>query len=91
MRTESPPKEKVQRNKKEYSRFSDHIGLIPLVLVSPSDSLLIAGGSEERRKFMDMVISQYDRGYLDALIRYNKGCQPAQHSVEVGRLNRMKS
>lgn len=65
-------KKKFKRNKKEYSRFSDHIGLIPLVLVSPSDSLLIAGGSEERRKFMDMVISQYDRGYLDALIRYNK-------------------
>ena len=63
---------KFKRNKKEYSRFSDHIGLIPLVLVSPSDSLLIAGGSEERRKFMDMVISQYDRGYLDTLIRYNK-------------------
>lgn len=52
--------------------MSDHIGFIPLVLVSPADSLLIAGGSEERRRFMDVVISQFDREYLEALIRYNK-------------------
>lgn len=52
--------------------MSDHIGLIPLVMVSPADTLLIAGGSEERRRFMDVVISQFDREYLDALIRYNK-------------------
>ena len=56
----------------EYGRFSDHIGLLPLVMVSPADSELIAGGSEERRRFMDVVISQYDKEYLDALIRYNK-------------------
>ena len=61
-----------KRNKKEYTRLSDHIGLIPLVMVSPADSLLIAGGSEERRRFIDVVISQFDREYLDALIRYNK-------------------
>lgn len=65
-------KKQFKRNKKEYTRLSDHIGLIPLVMVSPSDSLLIAGGSEERRRFMDVVISQFDREYLDALIRYNK-------------------
>ena len=61
-----------KRNKKEYSRLSDHIGLIPLVMVSPADSLLISGGSEERRRFIDVVISQFDREYLDSLIRYNK-------------------
>ena len=65
-------KKLFKRNKKEYSRLSDHIGLLPLVMVSPADSSLIAGGSEERRRFMDVVISQYDREYLDALIRYNK-------------------
>lgn len=65
-------KKQFKRNKKEYSRLSDHIGLIPLVMVSPADSDLIAGGSEERRRFMDVVISQYDKEYLDALIRYNK-------------------
>lgn len=65
-------KKQFKRNKKEYSRLSDHIGLIPLVMVSPADSDLISGGSEERRRFMDVVISQYDKEYLDTLIRYNK-------------------
>ena len=65
-------KKQFKRNKKEYTRLSNHIGFIPLVLVSPADSLLIAGGSEERRRFMDVVISQFDREYLEALIRYNK-------------------
>ncbi len=65
-------KKQFKRNKKEYTRLSDHIGFIPLVMVSPADAELIAGGSEERRRFMDVVISQYDRDYLSALIRYNK-------------------
>lgn len=65
-------KKQFKRNKKEYTRLSDHIGLIPLVMVSPDDSLLILGGSDERRKFMDVVISQYDKDYLNALIQYNK-------------------
>ena len=59
-------KKQFKRNKKEYNRLSDHIGLIPLVMVSPSDSVLISGGSEERRRFVDVVISQFDREYLDA-------------------------
>lgn len=61
-----------KRNKKEYERLSDHIGLIPLVLISPADEDLIREGSEERRRFMDMVISQYDHGYMEGLIHYNK-------------------
>ena len=65
-------KKQFKRNKKDYTRLSDHIGFIPLVMVSPSDAELIAGGSEERRRFMDVVISQYDKEYLEALIRYNK-------------------
>ncbi|MCH5307720.1 MAG: DNA replication and repair protein RecF [Prevotella sp.] len=68
-------KKHFKRNKKEYKRLSEHIGLIPLVVVSPSDSLLIEGVSEERRRLMDMVISQYDRSYIDALSRYNKAHQ----------------
>lgn len=68
-------KKQFKRNKKEYKRLAEHIGLIPVVLVSPADSDLISGGSEERRRFMDMVISQYDRPYLDALLRYNKALQ----------------
>ena len=65
-------KKQFKRNKKEYGRLSDHIGFLPLVMVSPADSELIAGGSDERRRFMDVVISQYDKEYLEALIRYNK-------------------
>ena len=68
-------KKQFKRNKKEYTRLSDHIGFLPLVMVSPADSVLIAGGSEERRRFMDVVISQYDKEYLNALIRYNKAMQ----------------
>ena len=64
-------KKHFKRNKKEYKRLSEHIGLIPLVVVAPSDSLLIEGGSEERRRLMDMVISQYDRPYIEHLSRYN--------------------
>jgi len=64
-------KKHFKRNKKEYKRLSEHIGLIPLVLVSPSDTLLIEGVSEERRRLMDMVIAQYDRQYIEHLNRYN--------------------
>ena len=68
-------KKHFKRNKKEYKRLSEHIGLIPLVVVSPSDTLLIEGSSEERRRLMDMVISQYDRSYIEALARYNNAHQ----------------
>ncbi len=64
-------KKHFKRDKKEYKRLSEHIGLIPLVVVAPADTLLIEGGSEERRKLMDMVIAQYDRPYMDHLSRYN--------------------
>lgn len=65
----------LRRNDKEYKRLSEHVGLIPLVLLSPSDEQLITGGSEERRKFMDNVISQLSPPYLEALLRYNKTLQ----------------
>lgn len=64
-----------KKDKKEYSRLSEHIGQIPLVLISPSDEGLIREGSEERRKFMDMVLSQYDHEYMETLIAYNKALQ----------------
>lgn len=68
-------KKHFKRNKKEYKKLSEHIGLVPLVFVSPSDTLLIEGGSEERRKLMDVVISQYDHSYIEALGNYNKALQ----------------
>ena len=61
-----------KRNKREYDRLSEHIGQFPLVMISPSDSELIYGSSEYRRKFIDGIISQYDKVYLDKLIAYNQ-------------------
>lgn len=68
-------KKQFRKNGKLYERLSDHIGSIPLVMVSPADNELIAGGSEERRRFVDVVISQYNKEYLAALIRYNRALQ----------------
>ena len=65
-------KKLFKRNKKEYSRLADHIGLVPLVMISPADSELITEGSESRRRFIDSVIVQFDREYLESLMSYNK-------------------
>lgn len=62
----------LKRNGKLYEKFSDHIGLIPLVIISPADQDLIIEGSETRRKFIDTVISQADPSYLLKLIQYQK-------------------
>lgn len=68
-------KKHVKRDKKEYQRLSQHLGLIPLIFVSPSDSMIVGGGSEERRRLMDVVIAQYDHVYIEALTNYNKALQ----------------
>ncbi len=68
-------KKQFKRDKKEYEKLSEHIGQIPLVMISPADIEIIQGGSEERRKFMDIAISQFDKEYMQALIRYNKALQ----------------
>lgn len=60
---------------KEYKKLSEHIGKISLVMITPSDQELIIGGSELRRKFLDLVISQSDKLYLDNLIKYNKALE----------------
>ncbi|NOY96422.1 MAG: DNA replication/repair protein RecF [Chlorobi bacterium] len=65
-------KKQFKRNAKVYSKLADHIGLIPLVMITPSDVNLIIGGSDERRKFVDGVISQFDGTYLRSLLNYNK-------------------
>ena len=64
-----------RRNGKEYKKFSEHIGLIPLIMISPSDSELIIGGSENRRRFIDMTISQFNPIYMSCLARYTKALQ----------------
>ena len=65
-------KKLIKRNNKAYEKFSEHIGFLPLVIISPADRDLITEGSDTRRKFIDSVISQSEKQYLDDLIKYNK-------------------
>jgi DNA replication and repair protein RecF len=62
----------LKRNDKAYTKFSEHIGQLPLVIISPADRDLIVDGSDTRRKFIDGVISQQDKAYLQSLIQYHK-------------------
>ena len=62
----------VKLNKKDISRFADHIGMFPVVMASPTDIDLVLEGSERRRKFADSIISQYDKEYLEEIIAYTK-------------------
>ena len=72
----APGKRKsLRRGGKEYRRLSEHIGTVPLVMAAPQDIDLIRGGGEERRRWMDLVISQSDARYLDALLRYNNALE----------------
>lgn len=65
----------VKRNGREYQRLSDHVGRFPVVMISPADSFLITEGSEERRKFMNKIISQYNPEYLESVLSYGKALQ----------------
>lgn len=72
----------AKRNGKEYRRLSQHIGLLPIVMISPMDWDLIRGAGEERRKLMDMIISQGNPDYLDALIRYGKALEQRNSMIK---------
>ena len=65
----------LKRNGKEYQKLSDHVGRYPVVMISPADSALITEGSEDRRRFMNKIISQYSAEYLDSVLRYSKALQ----------------
>lgn len=65
----------IKKNDKTYERIADHIGFLPSVMISPYDANLISDGSENRRKFLDAMISQTDSDYLFALIQYQKTLQ----------------
>ena len=60
----------LKRNGKEYDKLSEHVGLVPIVVVSPADTALISDSAEERRRYFNRLISQLDRQYMAALIRY---------------------
>ena len=76
-------KKQFKRNNKNYKRLSEHIGIVPLIIVSPDDASLILGGSEERRRLLDIVISQYNNNYINALNRYNKALQQRNALLKV--------
>lgn len=74
----------LKRNGKEYGKLSEHIGSYPIVISTPDDSRIVSGSGEERRKLMDMVISQADPAYLGALIRYNKALENRNKMLRAG-------
>lgn len=65
-------KKKVKFNNKKYTKLSEHIGKVPVVIITPLDSGIILGGGEERRRFIDKILSQLDHNYLLSLISYNR-------------------
>ncbi len=79
----------LKRNGKIYEKFSEHIGLIPIVIISPSDTDLIIEGSETRRKFIDTVISTFDTTYLNTLINYQKTLQQRNALLKYFALNQV--
>ncbi len=81
-------KKTVKRNGKSYERFSDHIGYLPLVIISPGDRDLIIEGSDTRRKFVDSVISQSNNLYLKTVINYNKVLSQRNSLLKYFALNR---
>ena len=74
----------LKRNGKEYQKLSEHIGRYPVVISTPEDSRIVSGGGEERRKLMDMVISQAYPSYLSALIRYNRSLESRNKMLRAG-------
>lgn len=76
-------KKTIKRNFKEYERLADHIGLLPVIVISPYDIILIWEGSEERRKFLDVCISQHDSKYLHHLLSYNHALQQRNNVLKM--------
>ena len=74
----------IKRNDKSYERFSDHVGVIPTVIVSPADSMLISESGEERRRYINAFISQFDHDYLAAMIRYNGALAERNKYLKIG-------
>ena len=74
----------LKKNGKEYNRLAEHIGNYPVVISTPDDSRIVSGSGEERRKLMDMVISQANPEYLAALIRYNKALENRNKMLRAG-------
>jgi len=82
--TEAGGTKSIKRNGKSYERFSEHLGLLPLVMISPCDTMLVHAGAEERRRFMNLFLSQMDMAYLSVLQQYNKILFQRNHYLKQG-------
>lgn len=72
LRMTTKGEKKVRRDDKPYGKVSEHIGVLPIVMVSPSDISMVSESGEERRRFVNAVLSQMDREYMSALQQYNR-------------------
>ena len=77
----------LKRNGKEYQKLSDHVGRYPVVMISPADGALISEGSEDRRRFLNKIISQYNAEYLNSVLRYNKALQQRNRLLKDSKLS----
>ncbi len=84
----SGQKKILKWNKVPYEKLSEHIGRLPVVLISPYDTDLIRDSSELRRKFFDMIISMFDKVYLEKLIRYNRFLKQRNSLLKEGAINK---
>ena len=82
-------KKVLKRNGKAYEKLADHVGRYPVVMIAPADAALMHDGSEVRRKWMDQVISQYDRPYLDRIIQYQHLVQQRNNLLRYFAENRI--
>ena len=83
-------RKKITINGNNLEKLSDIVGEIPIVIVTPYDNTLITGGSEERRRFLDMIISQLDKNYLTKLVEYNRTLKQRNAQLKILFENRSK-
>ena len=88
MKISSGGDKKLRRDDKPYGRVSEHIGVLPVVMVSPSDSSLVSDSGEERRRFVNAVLSQMDREYMSAMQHYNRLLQQRNRMLKEPEVDR---
>jgi DNA replication and repair protein RecF len=81
-------KKKIRVDAKEVDRLADHVGYLPVVMITPMDRDLILDAAETRRKFMDATLSQNDRAYLEALLHYNRALAQRNTTLKYFASNR---
>jgi len=88
MKISSKGEKKLRRDDKPYGRVSEHIGVLPVVMVSPSDNSLVSDSGEERRRFVNSVLSQMDREYMSAMQHYNRLLQQRNRMLKEPEVDR---